>query len=177
MTDRARETSLGPSELGASQRASEGASDSDSDVWLGSDEEPAGGPASPRARAEFYGEPVTGGPESQEVAALRRVHAKRGYLDGLSQAKEESLQAGFDNGYPAGAELGLQVGEIVGRLLFLRASRPGDQQLRETVDRAVSSLAIQKVLSRKFFDDELRLAQAHPLLAQWQETVSRIADV
>ena len=38
-----------------------------------------------------------------------RSHYKKGYVDGITQAKESSLQQGFDDGYPEGAKLGLKL--------------------------------------------------------------------
>ncbi|QWU89051.1 hypothetical protein CA3LBN_003374 [Candidozyma haemuli] len=38
-------------------------------------------------------------------ADLQRAHVTQGYIDGITQAQEEGLQKGFDEGFPHGAAL------------------------------------------------------------------------
>lgn len=95
--------------------------------------------------------------ESFEVANLRRKHAKQGYLDGLSRGKETDLQKGFDDAYSDGAELGMQVGRILGRLYMEKKD-----------ESALEELAIKKVLSEKYFDGDMNLlSQPHELVKKW----------
>ena len=51
-----------------------------------------------------------------DVPSLRRQHVTAGYRDGIAMAKSQCIQAGFDGGYPVGAQLGLRVGTILGIL-------------------------------------------------------------
>lgn len=92
-------------------------------------------------------------------ADLKRAHVNSGYLDGLTQAQESSLQAGFDNGFPTGADLGKRVG----RILALALGSPD-------LARARTELNIAKVLDQKFFSDELE-AQSHPLIEEWEASM------
>ena len=54
--------------------------------------------------------------EPSDLPALRRRHVTEGYRDGVTEAKGEHMQRGFDRGYPVGAELGMRVGIILGVL-------------------------------------------------------------
>lgn len=94
------------------------------------------------------------------TAELRRTHNKQGYLDGLSHAKEESLQTGFDDGFPKGASLGIMVGQI------LSTVRSHDPLL---FDQCKQELNIAKVLNKKYFDDDLEMdTSQHLVLMKWK---------
>ncbi|OJD17590.1 hypothetical protein AJ78_02341 [Emergomyces pasteurianus Ep9510] len=54
--------------------------------------------------------------EPSDLPFLRRQHVTAGYRDGISIAKGEHVQRGFDGGFPVGAELGLRVGIVLGVL-------------------------------------------------------------
>lgn len=92
-------------------------------------------------------------------ADLQRAHASQGYLDGVVQAQELSLQEGFDNGYPKGALLGLRVGRILAKL-----------HGTERFEDAVSALNIKRVLDKEHFDDQLDIKANHNLITTWEET-------
>lgn len=148
----------------------------DSEVWADSDEE-----FNPDiSDDEFYG----GKPEvseNSEISALRRLHAKRGYLDGLSNSKEESLQEGFDKGYPLGALIGIEVGKIISKLQFISTMNGIDSTLKDKakdqLEIAKSELMIQKVLNRKYFDDALSLQDdTHSLLQRWKIQVNELIN-
>jgi len=147
---------------------------SDGDIWADSDEE-----FTPKvADDDFYGAKPQA-PESTETAALRRVHAKKGYLDGLSTSKEESLQEGFDQGYPLGAHVGMEIGKIIGKLQYLSTMTNVDQRFRDEakckIEIAKSELLIQKVLHRKYFTDEVNLPNdQHSLIERWKTEVDQL---
>lgn len=149
---------------------------SDSDIWGNSDDE-----YKPNiAEDEFYGEKPDIA-ENSEISALRRIHAKQGYLEGLSSAKEESLQEGFDKGYPSGAQIGIAVGKILGKLQFISTISDLDPQVKSQARRllteAKNELMIQKVLNRKHFDDGLSLPDDNHLLVQrWEQTVNELTN-
>ncbi|EEH35613.2 hypothetical protein PAAG_06660 [Paracoccidioides lutzii Pb01] len=54
--------------------------------------------------------------EPSDLPSLRRQHVTAGYRDGITVAKSEHVQRGFDAGFPVGAELGLRVGIVLGVL-------------------------------------------------------------
>lgn len=101
------------------------------------------------------------------TADIKRMHSKQGYLDGITNAKESSLQDGFDNLFPKGAELGIIVGNILGSLISC------DQEL---FDQAKSELNISQVLHKRYFDEdlELRSASEHEVIAKWQNVVRNL---
>lgn len=90
-------------------------------------------------------------------ADLKRAHGKQGYLDGLVNQQEASLQKGFDSGFPIGADLGRDVGRILARL-------HGTPAFKE----AVEALNVSKILDKKYFDDQLDLAKSnHPIISSY----------
>ena len=93
------------------------------------------------------------------AAAAKRSHSKQGYVDGVASAQSNSLQQGFDDGYPMGARLGLEAGEILGRL----AAR-GDSRSK----LAENELGIANVLATTHFDKDLNGGN-HELLAAWRK--------
>ena len=103
---------------------------------------------------------------SRDMAALKRRHENRGYLDGLTKGGEVGLQAGFDTGYPLGAQLGGLIGQLVAETVW-RASN--GQISLQTRDAALKDLRIDKVLSSEHFDSELGLADPaqHPTILKW----------
>lgn len=103
------------------------------------------------------------------TADLKRNHIKQGYLDGLSNAKESSLQQGFDDGFPKGASLGILVGTI------LSTVRSYDERL---FDECKEELNITKVLKKEYFDENLDLSnkENHAVLRKWQNIVKEISE-
>lgn len=114
--------------------------------------------------------------ESPDIAKLRKLHHKQGYLEGITKAKESTLQHGFDTGYPQGAALGIEIGEIVGSLQIWSAqSDERGERAKELLMRAKRELHISKVLSWRYFDDELNLPEkGHPLILQWRELLDSL---
>ncbi|CUM45100.1 Uncharacterized protein YAE1 [Debaryomyces fabryi] len=102
------------------------------------------------------------------TADIKRMHSKQGYLDGITNAKESSLQDGFDDLFPKGAELGIIVGNILGSLIS-----SNDEELFE---KAKAELNISQVLHKKYFDEELELKSnsEHELIAKWQNVVQNL---
>ncbi|KAH3664289.1 hypothetical protein OGAPHI_004641 [Ogataea philodendri] len=129
------------------------------DVWLSDDEE-----FKPNT-SEMYGS-IENEPKHADLLSLKRKHAKQGYLDGISKAKEESLQQGFDDGYPIGARIGALVGEILASLKLLLDS---SMISVNDYDTALKELNITKVLQPEFFDSKLNIAgeRTHPAIQKW----------
>lgn len=143
-------------------------SDSDSDVWASeSDVEERFEPKT----NEFYGLDNT--PMHINLVSLKRKHGKQGYLDGLSQSKEESLQKGFDDGYPLGAKIGEKIGQLLAEVSFLKFN---NQIEEKTYDEAMSDLAVTNVLSFKYFSENLSLTDIldHPVIKKWTKKLSSI---
>lgn len=112
-----------------------------------------------------------------------RSHYKKGYVDGITQAKESSLQQGFDDGYPEGAKLGIKVGEILANLInqCKDRNRQGDDDDDEQLVRfneAKKELNIVNVLKKSYFDEDLNLKKSndnketdesyHELINKWE---------
>lgn len=54
--------------------------------------------------------------EVSDIPRLRSRHVTEGYREGIAESKEKFIQAGFDEGYSLGAELGLKAGWCLGVL-------------------------------------------------------------
>lgn len=54
--------------------------------------------------------------EPSDIPRLRSEHSTSGYRDGLSSAKNITIQDGFDEGYSLGAVMGLEIGTVLGLL-------------------------------------------------------------
>ncbi|KAJ5766786.1 uncharacterized protein N7511_004402 [Penicillium nucicola] len=52
--------------------------------------------------------------EPSDLPSLRRQHVTAGYRDGVSMAKGQHVQEGFDAGFPVGAQMGMRAGTILG---------------------------------------------------------------
>ncbi|TFA99090.1 Uncharacterized protein CCMA1212_009243 [Trichoderma ghanense] len=61
-----------------------------------------------------------GGPENplhpSDMRRLETEHTTAGYREGISAAKERTIQAGFDEGFSLGAAIGLAAGQLLGIL-------------------------------------------------------------
>lgn len=114
---------------------------------------------------------------SFDVRKLRENHKKRGYLDGITHSKETNLQQGFDEGFPTGALLGMQVGKLIGTLQAL-VSKYGDrdEQLADDFQVAQKELRISKVLTKSMFDPNLNVMGQHQLIAKWKAIVKSYCD-
>lgn len=99
--------------------------------------------------------------EVNNTADIKRIHTKQGYLDGLSHAKESSLQSGFDDAYPKGADIGIQVGYI---LATVAAKAP------EKLQECREDLVISKVLAKSYFSQDLEM-ENNVILSKWTEFI------
>lgn len=81
-----------------------------------------------------------------DLPALRRTHLTDGYRAGLAEGKEqpEIAQKGFDEGYPAGAELGLRVGWVLGVMAELERV---EKLEKEILERARGELQVTLLLA------------------------------
>lgn len=99
--------------------------------------------------------------EVNSTADIKRIHTKQGYLDGLSHAKESSLQSGFDEAYPSGADIGIQVGFILSTILSM---------VPDQFEACKKELAISNVLNKEFFSDDLDMSH-NDVLSKWSTIV------
>ncbi|KAL9127902.1 MAG: hypothetical protein Q9217_003312 [Psora testacea] len=75
--------------------------------------------------------------EPSDIPRLRSTHSTIGYRAGISGAKEQFLQPGFDEAYSLGATFGLRVGYLLGVLegLVAALSCPSREIANEERDR------------------------------------------
>lgn len=113
---------------------------------------------------------------SRDLAALKRRHENRGYLDGLTKGGELGLQSGFDDGYPIGAQLGGLVGELLADTVWRCAT---GQISKEVKDNALSELQIDKILSSEYFDTNLNLENPkdHPIILKWSQYFEKLGPL
>ncbi|KAF2163070.1 hypothetical protein M409DRAFT_26516 [Zasmidium cellare ATCC 36951] len=144
--------------------------------------------------------------EHSDIPRLRSIHVTNGYREGIAVSKEKHIQAGFDEGYSLGGEIGVKVGwylgvlegtsQAVGRL---EGDSHGElkDEVQKTYVEAQEALKMEKLLGPEFFgpdgiwlyevpgqDDEgselqvtfADVAARHPVLVQWRETVEGIAS-
>ena len=100
-------------------------------------------PPSPRTLGVSPSSPAT---EPSDIPFLRRQHVTAGYRDGITAAKREHVQRGFDAGFPVGAGLGIRAGVVFGILEGLArcgAAKGGDVQ--EMYEAAKRQLSAEKV--------------------------------
>ncbi|OQO00712.1 hypothetical protein B0A48_13203 [Cryoendolithus antarcticus] len=104
---------------------------------------------------------ATQGNERSDIQRLRNTHVTNGYREGIADSKEKFIQAGFDEGYSLGAELGMKVGWCLGVLEGIyRALPTGDISAIDTglgsdatvlVKRAREELKMQNLVTEKYF--------------------------
>ncbi|KAM5346936.1 hypothetical protein ACJ41O_009941 [Fusarium nematophilum] len=75
------------------------------------------GPPSPSAEHHEHHEAAgPGTTHPSDMHRLQTEHTTAGYREGITAAKESSLQAGFDEGFSLGASVGLKAGQLLGLL-------------------------------------------------------------
>lgn len=162
-------------------------------------------PPSPSHDAEFLDrQPPSGADRSRaadpsDIPRLRSIHVTNGYREGIAASKEQHIQAGFDEGYGLGGEIGIKAGLYLGVLEGL-SHYPQDREdahaswneIPDLLARAQDELSMSKLLGPEYvgpdgvwlFDvagqdkegGELQVtfadvAAAHPVLRQWEAIV------
>lgn len=133
-----------------------------------------------------------------DMHRLQQEHTTAGYRDGITVAKAQSVQAGFDEGFSLGAVIGMKAGYLLGVLEgiagALRGKQPGggeaaaaaahaDQLLRDA-RRELAMLSmfgddywnadgtwkyeVKEEEAEVVFSD---VAEAHPLVRKWTAVV------
>lgn len=105
--------------------------------------------------------------ESLTTRDVERTHTKQGYLDGLSNAKESSLQQGFDEGFPKGAGLGIKIGHILSTI------KSYDESM---FDQCKRELNITRVLHKKYFDEHLEITSIHDPIVKWERICNEVKN-
>ena len=123
-----------------------------------------------------------------DFVRLQQQHVTAGYRDGVTAAKAESVQAGFDEGFSLGAAIGVKAGELIGLLEGVVRALPGSLELSALLADAKKELDIRSVFAPEYWaadgtwtydvqaaeGDEVvfsDVAAAHPLIRKWAEIV------
>lgn len=97
------------------------------------------GSSPPHENEKIPQQPSSQAPEPSDLPSLRRQHVTAGYRDGVSAAKGEHVQHGFDAGFPIGAQLGMRAGTVIGII----------EGLLRGFESRTASRAVKKPLQRK----------------------------
>ncbi|GAB7362813.1 hypothetical protein MBLNU230_g3116t1 [Neophaeotheca triangularis] len=119
-------------------------------------------PTSPASPADGnHGESSALANESSDIRRLRTTHVTNGYREGIAQSKDQHIQAGFDEGYSLGAEMGLKVGWCLGvldgvhRALAMRTggpATPSGEEDSSTKAKQKLQIAQEELKMEKLFD-------------------------
>ncbi|KAK0763776.1 hypothetical protein N5P37_003163 [Trichoderma harzianum] len=145
-----------------------------------------------------------GGPENphhpSDMRRLETEHTTAGYREGISAAKERTIQAGFDEGFSLGATIGLAAGQLLGTLegieeALRKLNSAAGNEDGEAADaskllaEAREELSVVKIFSSDYWApdgnwiydveeaneaDEVLfpdVAKAHPLIRKWTDIV------
>ncbi|PTB45010.1 hypothetical protein M441DRAFT_303746 [Trichoderma asperellum CBS 433.97] len=85
-----------------------------------------------------------------DMRRLEAEHATAGYREGISAAKEQTVQAGFDEGFSLGATIGLAAGQLLGMLEGINdalKNRLGDQASGEDGESTAAATATSQLLT------------------------------
>ncbi|KAF1811095.1 hypothetical protein P152DRAFT_483408 [Eremomyces bilateralis CBS 781.70] len=140
--------------------------------------------------------------EPDDQPRLRQTHVAAGYREGISTAKEGSMQMGFDRGYEVGGAVGREAGWVVGALGAIlvavgRAEGEGQGGVRGGLSGKVARLleeARGELTVEELFREEVmgefrrevevrglsvevyggRLVKGHPVLERWRGRVREV---
>lgn len=132
-----------------------------------------------------------------DVRRLQTEHATAGYREGITAAKAQSIQAGFDEGFSLAATIGLKAGELLGYLegiaAALRAVGGDDhKQACQLLADAREKLSTTMIFDEQYWNPDGTwkyhvapaadsgsdkdiifedVASSHPLISSWTRTV------
>ena len=131
-----------------------------------------------------------------DIQRLQAEHSTAGYRDGITAAKAQSIQAGFDEGFSLGATIGLKAGQLLGILEGIAgALRDGGGERAADAEKLLASarsdLNTKAIYAEEYwapdgtwkYDVQSRaekeegdilfshVADAHPLIQKWSATV------
>jgi hypothetical protein len=144
------------------------------------------------------------GNEPSDIPRLRSEHSTSGYRDGLSTAKNTTIQEGFDEGYSLGAVMGLEVGIVLGLLEGIRnAVRSiGDhdvsdhERMMTLLEAARRELRMEEVFGKDWWSEDgtwryeisgegveemgdftfKEVVDSHPVIRKWKGVVNGEAE-
>ena len=92
---------------------------------------------------------------------LKIQHESAGYREGITHAKLQSNQIGFDENYASTAKVGLRAGWALGALISLQTMCETEAQRQDlaTLIRTMQNLDVKKLFTQNSFDTEGRLQQ------------------
>jgi hypothetical protein len=128
-----------------------------------------------------------------DMLRLQREHTTAGYREGITVAKEGSMQKGFDEGFSLGASVGLVAGQLLGMLEGIAEAVRGreDDDAKTTVrllSEAKEDLSMAKIFGVEYWEEDGNwkfdvvpknggeilfsdVAGAHPLVRKWMQVV------
>ncbi|EFZ01210.1 essential protein Yae1 [Metarhizium robertsii] len=141
-------------------------------------------PAEPEAQTSSH---------PSDIRRLETEHTNAGYREGITVAKEASIQGGFDEGFSLGATIGLRAGQLLGMVEGIADAvkgRPGEaaETAEKLLNEARDELSTGKIFSAEYWapdgtwnydvtaqdGDQILfpdVAAAHPLIQKWSRVV------
>ncbi|KAI1163552.1 hypothetical protein F5B18DRAFT_309937 [Nemania serpens] len=137
---------------------------------------------------------------SLDTRRLQAQHNTVGYREGITAGKASSMQAGFDQGFVIGANIGIRAGQILGLLEGIRAALvdagPADELVRadSLLSRATAELNPESLFTSEFWAPDgtwiysvtasreggdilySDVADQHPLIATWNRIAHDTAE-
>lgn len=128
-----------------------------------------------------------------DMRRLQTEHTTAGYREGISAAKDSSIQSGFDEGFSLGATIGLRAGQLLGTLEGIFDAVKGQTSeaalaAEKLLTEAREELSTSGIFSPEYWapdgnwtfevkaaegEDVLfpDVANAHPLIRKWSDIV------
>ncbi|KAI1771604.1 hypothetical protein F4818DRAFT_196384 [Hypoxylon cercidicola] len=135
---------------------------------------------------------------SLDTRKLQAQHSTEGYRDGIANGKADRIQAGFDQGFALGANIGLSAGRLLGVLEGLVASFGENgldepAQIGQLLSDATKELSESSIFAEEYWGhdgtwkypvaqeevgnkDEMlaNIARRHPGIAKWEKKVKDV---
>ncbi|KAK2599974.1 Essential protein Yae1, N terminal [Conoideocrella luteorostrata] len=133
------------------------------------------------------------GPHPSDMRRLETEHTTAGYREGITMAKESSIQAGFDEGFSLGATIGSRAGQLLGVTEGIADALKGQtgeaiQASVKLLDEAREELSTANIFSAEYWASDgnwnydviakegdqilfTDVANAHPLIRKWSNIV------
>lgn len=133
------------------------------------------------------------GSHPSDIRRLETEHTTAGYREGITVAKESSIQAGFDEGFSLGATIGIRAGQLLGMIEGIAdATKAQGSEATKVAEKllidAKDELSTAKIFSADYWapdgnwnyeviakdDDHILfsdVANAHPLIQKWSKLV------
>jgi broad specificity polyphosphatase/5'/3'-nucleotidase SurE len=135
------------------------------------------GSSPPHEHEKPFQQPSSQAPEPSDLPSLRRQHVTAGYRDGVSAAKGEHVQHGFDAGFPVGAQLGMRAGTVIGiieGLLRGFESRAASRAVKKPLQRKEGPSSSTGEGAEAEADEAARQAKREQLLRLYQKAVKEL---